>query len=890
MIENKDCIVRGQTTRKKVLIVDNSKINRQVLRNILSKDYEILEAVTLKEAINTLHESYQSISAVLLDLDTPIINGYEILETLRRDAFLSQIPVIVTISSDASGAEIKALSLGAQDFLIKPYQPYIIKHRLANAIYLRETAAFINAFQYDVLTGVLTKECFYKMTANILKNNPDKKYDIICCDIEKFKLVNDLYGTCTGDELLKHCARVLDKYKGENDICGRIGADVFAILLLHKDNYDSQYFATINEEINRFHINLNIVIRYGIYMIDDPKVPVNIMCDRACLAVASTKGLYDIYYKFYDVKIRQKLLDEQYITANMKKALQDGQFDIYLQPKYELKTEKIIGAEALVRWNNPEKGFISPEQFIPLFEKNGFITDLDIYVWESCCKLIRNWMDRGRRLIPISTNVSRIDIYNPHIDEILMSLVDKYHISPQCLYLEITESAYTENSKQLIETVKKLKELGFVIEMDDFGSGYSSLNMLSDLPIDILKLDIGFLQNKEKKVSRSILSFIINLAKWLNLGVIAEGTETAEQVYLLHSLNCECAQGYYFAKPMPVAELERMLDNQFGDQRDEQQSHKKVETMELNTYHPQTVLVLDNNLIDYFSFKSVFADKYIVTNTVSVEETIHYIQEYKTDISAVLFVFSYIANMKELLQVTEASRLYNIPVISFHTSKGYMEEAINAGAMDCIEKPYVLKVMRNQIENAICRAQIFEFQKQRDYNLNIMDIKKRAERDALTGLLNRWEFEYRVQQFILNHPGETGIFIILDVDNFKVINDTYGHTTGDVVLQHVGSYLHYLFPETEMIGRMGGDEFAVFIPGVINKQQLVIKAKKMCHALDVDTDMVQVSCSAGISMFPYHGSNFRTLYECSDLALLLAKRTGKCQYKFYHTGMKYENE
>ncbi|MEG1799761.1 MAG: EAL domain-containing protein, partial [Synergistaceae bacterium] len=210
------------------------------------------------------------------------------------------------------------------------------------------------------------------------------------------------------------------------------------------------------------------------------------------------------------------------------------------QPKYNLKTEQLAGAEALVRWMHPKRGIMAPAQFIPLFEKNGFITDLDLYIWEECCKKMRDWIDAGHLPIAVSVNVSRTDVYNPNLPELLVSLIRKYKLSPRNLHLEITETAYTENPEQLIEVVSRLKSLGFVIEMDDFGTGYSSLNMLSELPIDVLKLDIKFIQSEEKKGhSKSILSFIISLAKWLNLSVIAEGVETKAQVELLQSLNCE---------------------------------------------------------------------------------------------------------------------------------------------------------------------------------------------------------------------------------------------------------------------------------------------------------------------------------------------------------------
>lgn len=281
------------------------------------------------------------------------------------------------------------------------------------------------------------------------------------------------------------------------------------------------------------------------------------MCDRALLVVDSIKGIYNRYVAVYDETIREKLLREKGITDVMSSALEEGQFIVYLQPKFSLKDNLITGAEALVRWIHPEWGFMSPGEFIPLFEKNDFIPCLDQYVWETVCAKLREWKKKGYTMIPVSVNVSRADIFRSHLEDIFQTLIEKYEIDPGYLHLEITESAYTNHPNQIINTMTRLKEMGFPVEMDDFGSGYSSLNMLSQMNLDILKLDMGFIQNEMKKAAeQSILSDIISMAHRLNLKVVAEGIETEEQAERLRELGCDYAQGYYFAKPMPVEEFE----------------------------------------------------------------------------------------------------------------------------------------------------------------------------------------------------------------------------------------------------------------------------------------------------------------------------------------------
>lgn len=308
---------------------------------------------------------------------------------------------------------------------------------------------------------------------------------------------------------------------------------------------------------NRSELKENLTVKLGIYEISDRSIPVEQMCDRALLVVDSVKGMYNKYIAVYNEELREKLLRKKKITDVMATALEEGQFIVYLQPKYSLNDNRIIGAEALVRWIHPEWGFMSPGEFIPLFEKNDFISYLDKFVWETVCARLQNWKEKGHHVLPVSVNVSRADIFKLDLVDVFNGLIRKYDIDPDYLHLEITESAYTDHSEQIIGTVEKLRKLGFTIEMDDFGSGYSSLNMLSQMSLDVLKLDMKFIQNEMMKpVEQSILNDIISMAHRLNLKVVAEGIETEEQAERLRTLDCDYAQGYYFAKPMPVEEFE----------------------------------------------------------------------------------------------------------------------------------------------------------------------------------------------------------------------------------------------------------------------------------------------------------------------------------------------
>ena len=541
-------------SQKKILVVEDNAINREMLRAILSAEYEVLEAKNGKEALEVLNEFGENISLILLDIVMPVMDGYTFLSVVKENSAYSAIPVIVTTQSDGESDEVTALSHGAADFVAKPYKPQIILHRVASIINLRETAAMINLIQYDRLTGLYSKEFFYQRVKEILIRNPDREYDIVCSDIENFKLVNDAFGIPAGDRLLCDVAALYKDRVGNRGICGRFNADQFACLLEHRWTYTNDLFLEALNQINELTNARNVVMKWGIYRVKGRSASVEQMCDRALLAAQSIKGQYGKYFAEYNDELRNKLLREQAITDEMEQALEQGQFEIYLQPKYRIKDDSLAGAEALVRWNHPKWGIQSPAEFIPLFEKNGFITKLDQYVWDKTCRVLHEWEDKGYPELSVSVNVSRADIYHADLVGILVHTVKKYGLPPSRLHLEITESAYTENPKQIIDTVNNLREQGFVIEMDDFGSGYSSLNMLNDMPIDVLKLDMKFIQNETAKpVNQGILRFIMGLARWMNLSVVAEGVETGEQLERLREIGCDFVQGYFFAKPMPLS-------------------------------------------------------------------------------------------------------------------------------------------------------------------------------------------------------------------------------------------------------------------------------------------------------------------------------------------------
>ena len=533
--------------KRTLLIVDDQEIDRIILTDFLKRDYNLLTANNGREALDVLEEKGDELSAVLLDIMMPVMDGFEVLREMNDRELLADVPVLVTSQKEGEESELEALSLGASDFISKPYNQEILTHRLSNVIKMNEASKKIDALQRDEITGLYTKVAFAEHASRILHEQTDIEWNMIALDIDRFKLVNESYGQETGDKLLAYLAKMLRHYEDtKNCICARSYADHFFLLVERRDYYYIKNRHTeLVEHLQEFPVDMKIALKFGVYEIHDREMEIDSMCDRAQIAVNQIKGQYVTEISFYDDSLRKQLLKEQRITDDMELALRDQQFQVYFQPKYDIFSETLSGAEALVRWVHPQNGFMSPAEFIPVFESNGFITEVDMFVWDKVCQKIREWLDKYDRFVPISVNVSRKDMYKPNLPQILVDIVHKHGLEPKHLHLEITESAYVENPDQLLEVVEQLKDAGFIIEMDDFGSGYSSLNMLASMPIDILKLDMKFVQNySEADNSRSIMSFVIGLAKWMNLYVIAEGVETRAQMDLLRGMDCNLAQGY----------------------------------------------------------------------------------------------------------------------------------------------------------------------------------------------------------------------------------------------------------------------------------------------------------------------------------------------------------
>ena len=550
---------------KYILIVDDEFINQEILKEILSSEYEVLVANNGVEALDILEKTTMPISLILLDLNMPVMDGFTLIKEIKKEKLYANIPIIV-ITGDKD-SEIDALNLGAVDFIPKPFdQNEVIMARVNRSIELSEQRIIVSASEKDELTDVYNKHVFEKYVERIDKYRKDEAKDMIVLNISRFHLYNELYGREEGDKALVYIANIIKEIARTNDgIVSRLQTDYFALYIKHLDNYDN-LIDFINEKLKDEYNIVNIKIRLGIYSKVDSKDSVEIRIDRAKL-VCDENHLNSKAYNIYNEEVQKNQLFKEKLNHDFIKAIENKEFKVYYQPKISINEGKfkLSSAEALVRWLHPELGFISPGMFIPVFEENGNIKLLDQYVWNEAAGQIKKWQDKYNITLPVSVNVSRADMFDESVVDIINSIVTKNNIKPEYLYLEITESAYNNETDQIIEIINKLRNKGFKIEIDDFGSGYSSLNTLATLSFDCLKLDMKFVHDMFKNdKTLKMVGIVSDIAKYLNVKLVAEGVEVKEQLDKLKELKYDIIQGYYFSKPLPNDEFEKLLRKDFN--------------------------------------------------------------------------------------------------------------------------------------------------------------------------------------------------------------------------------------------------------------------------------------------------------------------------------------
>lgn len=695
--------------KQTILIAEDNKTNRKILNRIFCEEYNIFQAENGEEAIELLNACEEEIDILLLDLNMPQKNGYEVLAEMRSVAAFKNLPVIVITGEKDKNLEENLQAMGVWAVIRKPFDvkflrkcvkealqsepdaqtetkkeipvalsteqlslifdriPYGIgiyadaevksllyknqkfceilgsfdnaqqeeiqlfsmvfnEHReevgkaIQKAVHsditeinklqfpiinLKREALWIDAsfsgiqyapdrdkavlavmdditrqkldaqkdtiiyeqmryqFEHDQLTGLYNRAGFYAHVSQIIEENPNSAYAMICCDISRFDIVNSVWNSEMGDKILASFGRVLQSLQSETGaVCCRFESDHFGIFI-SRDKMDLEELQKRSlEEVRPAGVNYSVFLKFGVFEVENSDMPPEQMGEFANIALSSAK--YDMLNAavVYNDAMRKSIIAEQAITREMECAMEQRQFEVYLQPIHSLSTGEPHSVEALARWNHPQRGMITPDIFIPIFERSGLITKLDRYICERTCEFLQKRNRENKRAIHASVNLSRRSAFQTNIALEMKQMIEKYELTPDMIRFEITETAYTENPRQLSDTINELQEVGFKVMMDDFGSGYSSLNMLKEMPVDVLKIDMKFLEGFENTArAGSIVAAIMRMARWLDIPVIAEGVETSEQIGFLRGIGCEWIQGYYYAKPMPLNQIDAYLDD-----------------------------------------------------------------------------------------------------------------------------------------------------------------------------------------------------------------------------------------------------------------------------------------------------------------------------------------
>ena len=543
-----------------VLIVDDQEINRDVLGMILEDDYDILYASNGREALQMIEEYRDSLSVVLLDLIMPEMDGFKVLDCVRNDELLKAIPIIVLTAE--RNAELKALEMGAADFITKPFDMHeVILARVGRIIELSEGRQLIQAAEFDSLTRLYSRNFFFEYANRIHQYHPNWHMDAIVINIEQFHSVNALNGREFGDRVLAAIGDGIRGFLADTEgIASRFEADRFAIYCQHSGDYQA-LLDRLKDEVNALSIDASIRLRMGVAPWRRDVEPV-LLFDSARAACSMVRGNYKTRLMVYDEEMHQRELMDQRLLNDLRRAVEERELTVFYQPKYNVQCDppRLCSAEALIRWKHPELGMVPPGRFIPLFEGNGQISAVDSFVWDEAARQIAEWREKFRITLPVSVNLSRVDVFDPTLEARLEGLIERYGLDHRALKLEVTESAYTDNAEQMIELINRLRAKGFEIEMDDFGSGYSSLNMLSYMPIDVLKMDMQFVRNiTQSEKDFKLVEVVLDIARYLKVPVVAEGVETEAQLKMLKGAGCDLVQGFYFSRPLPPEEFERLI-------------------------------------------------------------------------------------------------------------------------------------------------------------------------------------------------------------------------------------------------------------------------------------------------------------------------------------------
>ena len=545
-----------------IFVVESEKNKTSSYAELFSGKYDIIKTKIDDNCIDILKKHFSEISLIFLDASDKTEESTDFIKMVKSDRMVHNIPVMVIADDSVSDEEETFLSVGAAGVIRYSSKPNAIFLQVSNIIELKENAENGSMSELDALTGLYTRQAFFRHAEKIISENPDFKFIITISELEGIKLLNEKDGKQAGDSKLKAVANFLRNSGDSCLLAGRFGGDQFVALFRQDDDFEK---GISMDDVSGVLVTSpsegveEVRMRFAIYENVEHDVPVSVICDRALLALQTIRGKYGKRMAKYEEKLLIEHERKERIEECMREALENNQFRVYYQPKHDANTGELTGAEALIRWEHPEYGFMSPGEFIPIFEDNGFITEVDSFVWKKTCENLHKWIEKGLDVVPVSINASKLDFMRPDFFEKLNKASTEMDVPSGLLHIEVTESLFSDQIEELVGILSKCQENGYKIELDDFGSGYSSLNTLSILPLDVVKMDMSLVKAIPDFKSMRVFSACINLARSLGLKTVSEGVETKEQMWAIRELGGDVIQGYYYSKPLSEEDFEKYL-------------------------------------------------------------------------------------------------------------------------------------------------------------------------------------------------------------------------------------------------------------------------------------------------------------------------------------------
>ena len=547
-----------------IFVVESEKNKTSSYAELFSGKYDIIKTKIDDKCIDILKKHFSEISLIFLDASDKTKESTDFITMVKSDRIVHNIPVIVIADDSVSDEEEIFLSVGAAGVIRYSSKPNAIFLQVSNIIELKENAENGSLSELDTLTGLYTRQAFFRHAEKIISENPDFNFIICISELDGIKLLNEKDGKQAGDSKLKAVANFLRNVGDPCLLAGRFGGDQFVALFRQDDEFEKNISM---DDVNDVLVSSpsegmeEIRIKFAIYENVEHDVPVSVICDRALLALQTIRGKYGKRMAKYEESLLIEHERKERIEECMREALANNQFRVYYQPKHDANTGELTGAEALIRWEHPEYGFMSPGEFIPIFEDNGFITEVDNFVWKKTCENLHKWIEKGLNVVPISINASKLDFLRPDFFDNLNKASNEMDVPSGLLHIEVTESLFSDQIEELVSILSKCQENGYKIELDDFGSGYSSLNTLSILPLDVVKMDMSLVKAITDFKSMRVFSACINLARSLGLKTVSEGVETKEQMWAIRELGGDVIQGYYYSKPLSEEDFEKYLSS-----------------------------------------------------------------------------------------------------------------------------------------------------------------------------------------------------------------------------------------------------------------------------------------------------------------------------------------